>query len=52
MDEVDSGVIRMRYFDRTEIEIIAKRMFVSERAVYKRLDRIIADIVYCLNNTA
>jgi hypothetical protein len=38
----------MQYFDRTEVDVIAKRMHVTEMAVYKRLDKITSEIEYCL----
>ena len=47
-DAADNALIKMRYFDCTEVGIIAKRMHVTERAVYKRLEKIAREIEYCL----
>ena len=48
LDVIDSAVIRMKYFENAEMDIIAKTLGVSIRAIYKRLDKIIDDINYCL----
>ena len=50
LDILDSALIRMKYIERTEMDIIAKTLGVSIRAAYKRLDKIIEDMAFCLQN--
>jgi len=42
--------MRMKYFERVEGELIAARVFITRRAIYKRIDRIIQDMVYWISN--
>jgi len=48
-DAADGLLIKMRYFDCTEVCVIAQRMHISNRAVYKRLEKIAKEIEYCLS---
>jgi len=50
-DTADKALIKMRYFDCAEVGIIAKHMHITERAVYKRLEKIAKEIEYCLSGT-
>lgn len=51
LDECDAVIIRMRYFDRYEVGIIAKKLCISRQAVYKRMETILARIVFCLTQS-
>ena len=51
LDEVDRKIIRMRFFERAEVNFIANKLFKSRRAVYYRIDGIVKEIVDCLEMT-
>ena len=50
LDKNDAAVIRMRYFDKAEVEFIAKKLFLSRQAVDKRLNKTLERIAFCISN--
>ena len=49
LDDCDAAFIQMRYFKRYEVETIANELHITRQAVYKRLNKILDRIVYCLH---
>ena len=51
LDEISFAIIKMRYFDKTEMEIIIKKAYVSRSNVYRRMEKAYTQMVYYLVNT-
>lgn len=45
----DAAVIRMRYFDKAEINYIAKTLCITRQAVDKRLNKIVERMAFCIS---
>ena len=45
LDDVDSKIIRMRFFENASAERIAAEAYISRRAVFYRINKIVADMV-------
>ena len=51
LDDVDRTIMRMKYYECAEGEVIAAHVYMTRRTVYKRIDRIIRDMIYWISNT-
>jgi DNA-directed RNA polymerase specialized sigma subunit len=51
LDDTTREVIKMRYFDKTDMEIVAAKLFLWRSAVYKRLDKAFQKMSYFLSST-
>ena len=52
LDESDGAIIRMRYFERAEVGYMAKQLFITPQAVYKRINNILKRMAFCISNGA
>ena len=48
LDGEDKRLMQMRFFERAEVGYITTKLFISERAVYYRIEKIIKSISECL----
>ena len=46
----DAVIIRMRYIEKAEVDTIAKTLFISRQAVYKRMENIIKRMAFCISH--
>ena len=46
----DAAVIRMRYFDKAEINYLAKKLCITRQAVDKRINKIVERMAFCISN--
>ena len=51
LNEVDRRIMTARFFDRAEMEDVAKIVHMSRRAVYYRIEGILKDMAFCLDLT-
>ena len=51
LNDVDRTIFRMRFFERAEVEVVVAQVYLSRRAVYKRIDKAVEKMVYCIANT-
>jgi len=49
LDDVNRTIIKMRFFERQEMEDVAKLVFMTRQAVYKRIKKTLETIVYMLS---
>ena len=50
LDAGDAVVIRMRYFDKAEVEFITKKLCIARQTLYSRIDRVVERIAFCISN--
>ena len=48
LEECDAVIVKMKYFERTEMEILTAHFFISRQAIYKRLETILKRISFCI----
>ena len=49
LNDVDKRIVTARFFDRAEVDIVAKMVHMSRRAVYYRIEGIVNEMVFCLD---
>ena len=52
LDDVDKTIIRLKYFQRLEVDMIQSQVFLSRSVVYWRIDKAIGEIAYLVANMA
>ena len=52
LDDVSRTIIQARYFDKTEMNVVVEKAFMARSAVYKRIDKALAEMSYVIANTA
>ena len=51
LDDISRAIVKMRFFEKTEMDIVAKRVYITRQAVYKRLDKAYTEMMYFIANT-
>lgn len=49
LDGVDSVIMRMRFYQKVDMDTIASQVFMSRRAVYYRIDKVLEDMAFTYN---
>jgi len=49
LEVTDAAVIRMRYFDKSGINDIAKYLCITRQAVDKRINKIVERMSFCIS---
>lgn len=49
LDGVDSAIMRMRFYQKVDMDTIASQVFMSRRAVYYRIDKVLEDMAFTYN---
>lgn len=49
LEGMDASIMRMRFYQKLDIETISSQVFMSRRAIYYRIDKIIKDIAFTYN---
>ena len=52
LDDISQMIIKTYYFDKTEMSVVVQRAFMVRSAVYKRIEKAIAEMEYYIKNTA
>lgn len=51
LDDVDQTIIRLKYFQGLELDLIQSQVFLARASVYKRLDKALEEMSYYISNT-
>ena len=51
LDDVDQTIIRLKYFQGLEMDIVKSNVFLSRSVIYWRIDRAVNEISYIIANT-
>lgn len=49
LEGMDASIMRMRFYQKLDIETISSQVFMSRRSIYYRIDKIIKDIAFTYN---
>lgn len=49
LEGIDSAIMRLRFYQRVDIDTIASQVFMSRRAVYYRIDKVIKEMAFTYN---
>jgi len=49
LDGVDSVIMCMRFYQKVDMDTIASQVFMSRRAVYYRIDKVLEDMAFTYN---
>lgn len=52
LEDIDQEIIRLRYFQTVDIELIQTKVYLSRSGIYYRLNNAIKEIKYIIENTA
>ena len=51
LEDDDKTIIKLKYFQGVEVDIIKDKVFLSRAAVYKRIEKTVDEIAYLVANT-
>ena len=51
LDDRDRSIMKMKYFEGYDMDLIAKTVFMSRQGVYYRLNRVYKEMEYLINST-
>ena len=52
LEDIDQEIIRMKYFQAVDIELIQAQVFLSRSGVYYRINNALKELKYIIENTA
>ena len=51
LDDISKAIIKMRYFEKIEMEIVASRVYMTRQAVHKRIVKAQSEMMFFIANT-